>query len=219
MVKKKSKAMPDYDKSDFAKYKTSVTKYMNIVADKKKEIVLKLEKTFRPKTRTQMYKELEDQNKYIEEKDIFTIPNHAERAAAFIIDLVFMFAIVEFSFFISPIVFKGYQLFLYSIKLESQISPDIMRKIIPYLNSFLGLFLFVVSPTSLVNCSLGKKLLKLRVRGDENYTLSFGQVFAREFIAKPFGIIFVIGFILPFFDKKYQKSVHDRVSGTFVIKD
>lgn len=55
---------------------------------------------------------------------------------------------------------------------------------------------------ALFNNSFGKKILKLKVRGDEKYTLSINEAITREFIAKPLSIACLAGFILPFFNKE-----------------
>ena len=86
------------------------------------------------------------------------------------------------------------------------------------LSVFFALFFLVVIPVAFFNVSVGKKLTGQRVRGDNKYTLSISQAFQRELIFKPISIACLVGFILPFFDKK-KKSLHDKMAGTFVIKE
>jgi uncharacterized RDD family membrane protein YckC len=81
-----------------------------------------------------------------------------------------------------------------------------------------ALFFALLLPLSFFNTSLGKKIMKLRVRGDQAYTISLSKAFQRELIFKPISMILLVGFIMPFFTEN-QKSLHDKLAGTMVIKD
>jgi uncharacterized RDD family membrane protein YckC len=76
----------------------------------------------------------------------------------------------------------------------------------------------VVIPVAFFNTSFGKKIMGLRIRGIETYSLSVSTAFSRELIMKPISIILIAGFITPFISKK-ALSVHDFLAKTIVIKD
>jgi uncharacterized RDD family membrane protein YckC len=93
-----------------------------------------------------------------------------------------------------------------------------------FMNSMIGsacfivLFFLIIIPVAFFNTSFGKKILGLRIRGNEKYTLTISEAFLREFILKPLSVILIAGFITPFYTKK-RLSIHDMLSGTFVIDE
>ncbi|MBC7714761.1 MAG: RDD family protein [Rhizobacter sp.] len=209
-----------------------VTKYASTAMDsqieetdvlfkKQSEVALSLVKeTQRPaKTRTALYNELTKNDKVMEEEDYYEFSNPVFRGIALGVDLIFTAVIVKAAILASPIEGKLlHALFLDKYKLQFMFGEEAMLKMITVLSVFFVLFFLIVIPVAFFNVSLGKKLTKLRVRGDGKYSLSIAQAFQRELIYKPIGMACLAGFILPFFDKK-KKSLHDKMTRTFVIKE
>lgn len=189
------------------------------VSKKPEKLVLD-EGSVRPaRTRNELYKELTKNDKVKEEEDYFEFANPVFRGIALAIDAVFAFVLVKFAMLSAPFEAKIIHLmFLDKYKLQFMFGEEAFVKVIMAVSVFLAVFLFIVIPVAFFNVSLGKKLTKLRVRGDNKYTLSISQAFQRELIYKPIGIACLVGFILPFFDKK-KKSLHDKMAGTFVVKE
>ncbi|MGZ3807010.1 MAG: RDD family protein [Bacteriovorax sp.] len=185
----------------------------------RKDPSLKLDEhnSSRAKTRTAMAKELEDQKRKNEE-DVFHLASIPKRATAFVLDALFMMSIPFILKLTSPICRKLIQLFLDKYKLRLLLPEPLFMKGILAVNGFIALYFLVVIPLAFFNLSFGKKMLGLRVRGENRYTLSIGQAFKRELIMKPLSILLIAGFITPFFSKK-RLSIHDMLAGTFVIEE
>lgn len=185
----------------------------------KKERALALEDTgFKTRTRGELYKELTKNEKILEDEDYFEFPTPLERGIALAIDTIFIFILINAVIFISPLELKLVQLFFDNYKLQFMLGDQVLQQILLGGTLFWALFFGVVIPTAFFNTSVGKKMTNLRVRGDDKYTLSISQAFQREIIWKPLSVLCLVGFVLPFFDKK-KKSLHDKISKTFVIKD
>jgi uncharacterized RDD family membrane protein YckC len=185
--------------------------------DKEKKLSLE-ETSYKPRTRNSMYAELAKEDKIMTEEDYYDFAPFPQRGISLIVDSLFIFCLIKTAIFFGPLFFKLVYLFLEKYHLELWISDKILLQVLVYGESFLMLFFLVVIPVAFFNTSLGKKLMGLRVRGDNKYTLSINQAFQRELFYKPLGLIFLVGIGMPFFDKK-KKSLHDKITGTFVIKD
>ena len=207
IVKPQSTAMPD------TPFKTSE------LFGKDKKLTLDEENKRRAKTRTELYNELANKEKVLLDEDFFEFSNPVVRGVALAIDAAFTYGLVKFSLLAAPSEVKLlHLLFLDKYNLEFMFGEKILLTTTMGINIFIALFLFIVIPVAFFNLSLGKKLTGQRVRGDDKYTISIGQAFQREIIYKPISIACLVGFILPFFDKK-KKSLHDKMAGTFVIKE
>lgn len=169
------------------------------------------------KTRAELYKELMDAEVILDE-DVYEYANPLSRGLALVIDLGFLFCIIYTALLLAPFELQIVQHFLGIYKIELIFTPETTMEIFNILNVLATLFFAIVIPVAFFNCSLGKKILKLRVRGDNTYTISLSKAFQRELIFKPVSMIILVGFILPFFDKD-KKSIHDKLAGTLVIKD
>lgn len=184
------------------------------------ESPLQLDETdFKARTRTELYKDLAKGEKEKGEEDYYDFSSPLQRGIGLAIDAVFIFFLVKAVILVlSPIELKLTHYFLDKYKLQFLFGDKVLLKLITGVSLFVMLFMAVVIPAAFFNSSLGKKITKQRIRGDEKYTLSISQAFKRELIWKPISIACLVGFVLPFFDKK-KKSLHDKFSGTFIIKD
>ena len=168
-------------------------------------------------SRGELYKELKKAEQQIE-TDVYDYPTPVSRAAALLIDSAFTVGLVKASIITAPLEIQLVDLFISKYNLQMDIPVEYQIPVFMALTIFLALFFFIVIPTAFFNATLGKKLTGLRVRGVDKYTLSIGQVFWRELLYKPLSIGLLVGFVLPFFNEQKQ-SLHDKISGTFVIKD
>lgn len=194
-------------------------KNTNVITPKNLELTLDEEGQRPARTRGELYKELIKNDKVLEDEDYFEFPNPVFRGIALAIDTLFAFFLVKFTMLLAPLEAKIIHLaFLDKYNLQFMLGETAFVKIIMAVSVFLAVFFFIVIPVAFFNVSLGKKLTKIRVRGENKYTLNISQAFQRELIFKPISMACMIGFVLPFFDKK-KKSLHDKMAGTFVIKE
>lgn len=78
---------------------------------------------------------------------------------------------------------------------------------------------YYVILTSKYGATLGKKAFGLRVIDDSGNNLSIGKAIMREVIGKwVSGLILGIGYLMVAFDEKKQ-GLHDKLAGTFVVKE
>lgn len=177
------------------------------------------EDNFRPtRSRGDLYKELTKGEREKTEEDYYDFSSPIQRGLGLVIDAAFLFGIYKLIVAISPLELTVVNYFLGKYKLQFMFGDKALAEILKYGTIFFALIFAVVIPAAFFNSSLGKKVTGQRIRGDEKYTLSISQAFCRELIWKPLSIGCLVGFILPFFDKK-KKSLHDKISGTFIIKD
>ena len=178
------------------------------------------EKSSRPaRTRNELYNELIKDEKVLEEEDYYEFPNPVNRGAALFIDVVFAYVVIGVFAAAAPLVAQLWHvIFLDKYHLQFIFGEEAMIDLIRYLSIVLSIFFLIVLPVVFFNQSLGKKIAKIKVRGTGNYTLRIPQIFIREVVYKPIGILCLVGFILPFFDKK-KMSLHDKLVGTFVVKE
>lgn len=171
------------------------------------------------KTRTALYNELSKNDKVKDDEDYYEFSSPVARLIALAIDSVFAFALVKSAIFLSPLEGKFlHAVFLDKYKLQFMFGENLTNQFFLVATIFFALFFFIVIPVAFFNVSLGKKMTRQRVRGEGKYTITISQAFRRELIYKPISIVILIGFVLPFFDKK-KKSLHDKLAGTFVIKE
>lgn len=187
------------------------------VTSRQKNLALDEAAVPRTKTRSAMALEIEGV-KDDELKDVYSFAPLPRRAVAFVLDAVFLFAIIFAVRFTTPFWRKLIQYFMDHYKLKFLVSESMVVNIIMGLSGFLALFFLIVIPVAFFNTSLGKKILGLRVRGIEKYTISISDAFKRELIMKPLSIAIIAGFITPFISKK-RLSIHDMLTHTFVIKE
>ncbi len=171
----------------------------------------------RNKTRSAMALELEKEEAKKEE-DVYSLAPIPKRGIAFILDVLFQAALVYLTKMSAPLWRILIQLFLDRYKLHFIIPEPQVMKIIMGVSGFMSFFIFVVIPIAFYNTSFGKKLMGLRVRGSERYTISISQAFKRELIFKPISVLILAGFITPFFSKM-RLSIHDMLANTFVMED
>lgn len=183
----------------------------------KKDRNLKLDTASVPRTKTRsaMANEIDPEEL---EKDFFEFAPYFSRGIALILDLALIAALGFFVKFSTPIWRQAIQLFLDKYNLKFIISENYVMQLIDIINGFMTFFFIVIIPAAFFNVSFGKKIMGLRVRGLEKYSISIEQAIKREMIMKPISILIIAGFITPFFSKNKQ-SIHDMVAGTIVIKD
>ncbi len=185
----------------------------------RKNATLTLDETSLPKMRSRsaMAKELQNlSDTEIEDVDKYApIP---KRGIAFILDCAFIFFLAYAVKFILPLERILIQYFLDKYKLQFIFPEFIVLKALMIISGFFAAIFFVVIPLSFFNLSFGKKIMGLRVRGERQYTISFGKAIKRELIFKPISIAIVAGLITPLFNKK-KLSIHDMLAGTYVIEE
>lgn len=198
---------------------TTTTKVAINSAHKKKAPTLELDTSSVPKTRTrtQLFNEMASQE-VKDEGDLFTYASLIKRGAAFLFDSLILVMIAYLGFMATPIYKTAINLFLDKYKLQLLFPEAIAINIFMGLMIFVGVFFLVIIPLAFFNHSFGKKILKLKLRGDEKFTLSISQVIKRELLFKPLSVILLAGFIMPFFTK-HKQSLHDFLSHTIVIED
>lgn len=197
--------------------KAELHKREKIVTRQKDKLTLDEAAVPRTKTRSAMAIEMQGVSDK-EDEDIYTYAPVPKRGIALIIDLAFTAGLLHGSKLASPYARKLIQFFLDKYKLQLLIPESLVMPTILGVICFLSLFFFIVIPVAFFNHSLGKKLMGLKVRGDEKYTISISQAFSRELIFKPLSLLIIAGFITPFFSKQ-KKSVHDMLGHTLVIED
>lgn len=185
--------------------------------DQSEKLVLDHSSVRPSKTRTELYKELSSGQKG-EDKDHYEYSPIPLRGVAFIIDILFIFILVNVLLMLPAFEVKVVNIFLAKYKLQFMFGDKILSYALAGVTIFFGLFFFVIIPTAFFNTSVGKKITGQRVRGDYKYTLSISQAFQRELIWKPLGIALLVGIFMPLIDKK-RKSLHDKITGTIVVRD
>lgn len=187
------------------------------VLEKQSSLVLDDTISNRPKTRTAMAKVLEKE-KIDDIRNCYSLASIPKRGLAFVLDLVFfyfIFLIVKFS---SSSVRGAIGRFVDGHNYKIIISEAIVMKLIMGGLGLIILFFWVVIPVSFFNVSFGKKLLGLRVRGTDKYSISIIQAFMRELVMKPLSFLIIAGFFTPFISKK-RLSIHDMLADTIVIDE
>lgn len=232
MVDDKDKKVEDQSRDDdwdfttvkpTVKYETpedateSQVKDTKLVTRKKPQLILDESAAPRMKTRSEMAAELSKGNED-EEWDSFVYASVIKRSLAFLIDLIFLGILAIVSYYMAPLCRKILQLFLDRYKIELFLSDANLMNFILLVNMAIAVFFFVVIPVAFYNHSLGKKLLGLKMRGSEKLRIGIDQAMARELVYKPLGILMIIGFFVPFFNKKRQ-AFHDMQSETIVIEE
>jgi uncharacterized RDD family membrane protein YckC len=190
----------------------------NVPKQKTKKLKLDNQKSYRPaKTRAELYREMAQAEEIIE-KDVIEFTTPARRGGALLIDLAFIYLVVDIALMLAPYELALMKHFLDLYKHEFIFANQTMLDSLDIFNVTSALFFALLLPLSFFNSSLGKKIMKLRVRGDQAYTISLSKAFQRELIFKPISMLLVVGFIMPFFSEN-QQSLHDKMAGTLVIKD
>jgi len=194
------------------KFKTSRTS-----VGKGHELKLDVGPARRVKTRSAMAMELNGLSG-TNSDDVYNLAPIDKRAFAFIIDSFFLVGLLYIVKDLSSFLRSLIQIFLDKYNLELIIPEPFVIKFIIAMSSFGLLFFFIAIPLAFFNHSLGKKILGLKVRGENRYTLSIFQAIKRELIMKPISIVIVAGLITPFYSKK-RLSIHDMIAHTFVVVD
>lgn len=213
MIKRPIEQMPPSSTSS----KTSKSKEARVPIRKERKLTLDVGAVPRTKTRSAMAMEMQG----LEDKksgDLYDLAPFPKRAIAFILDSIFLVALLRGAKSASPVIRSLIQFFLDKYNLQFIIPETLVMKIILGLTTFGMLFFFILIPVAFYNHSFGKKILGLRVRGEERYTISIFQALKRELIMKPISIAIIAGFITPFYNEKRQ-SIHDKLTHTFVIED
>lgn len=187
------------------------------IAERKKP-KLALDESAVPKSKTRSAM-AQDLNKApSKEEDVFHYASFPKRGIAFILDMFFALFIAFLVKLTSPLLRHVVQLFLDRYKLKFIVPEIFVMNTVIVVDALFITFFMIVIPLAFYNTSFGKKLLGLRVRSTQRYTISITQAFKRELIYKPLGIIIIAGFITPFFSKM-QQSIHDMLTDTVVIEE
>lgn len=194
-----------------------LAKNKKIGALKRQSLVLDTGAVPRTKTRSAMALEM-DGGAEKETGDVYNCAPLYKRAIAFIIDSLFLVGLYYLVELIAPLWLKIIHYFLDSYKLQLMIPEALVIKAIFFVGGFMSLFFLVVIPVAFFNHSLGKKILGLKVRGEDKYSISIMTAFSREIIMKPISLLILAGLITPFFSKK-KLSIHDMITHTFVVED
>jgi uncharacterized RDD family membrane protein YckC len=169
------------------------------------------------KTRTAMAFDIQDIKNNDTEKDDYELGPLPLRFIAFFIDVLFTFFLGLLLKWGAPLIRGLIQIVLDKYKLKLIFPEIVVMNFILVISTVVAFFFLVIIPLAFFNLSFGKKMLGLRVRSSEKYSLNISQVIKREIFFKPMGILLIAGFITPFFSKK-RLSIHDMLSDTVVIK-
>lgn len=154
-----------------------------------------------------------------EEEEVlsFKLASFPKRFIAFVIDMAFAAVLGIAVYFTTPILRSLIQLFLDKYKLQFWLPEPIVMQLIFTADAIVMIFLFICLPVAFYNHSYGKKIVGLKIRGTQKYTISLVQAIQREIVYKPLGILIVVGFFIPFFNKKHQ-ALQDFLAETHVIE-
>jgi len=83
---------------------------------------------------------------------------------------------------------------------------------------FVIYFVFHIYLMSFKHVSVGKKIMGLMVRGEDEFKLNLSKVLLRELFLKPVSIASVLGVLLAFKHTKRQ-CMHDKILRTIVIQE
>ncbi len=210
----KSMAMPSEKTAQFHLGNTSEDPFDD---GRKRKLKLDYETQKPAKSRQQLYNEMK-QEEAILDRDVFQYASVVQRGVSLALDLGFIFLLYKAIIFLVPFEFKLSQYFMDQYKIEFMFGNAAYIKLLIVLSTLAAVFFGIIIPMAFFNNSFGKKVVGLKVRGDEKYTLTISEAFMREVVMKPISIGCLIGFVLPFFTGKERKSLHDKVVHTFVIK-
>jgi uncharacterized RDD family membrane protein YckC len=102
--------------------------------------------------------------------------------------------------------------------IQFEISDTLLDYLLIILNFCFFYFFIQVCVTWLTQKSIGKMVFKIHLVSFDSNKISFFQAIKREAIFKPLGVIFLLSFIIPFFNDD-NESFHDKLGGTFVAQD
>ncbi len=182
------------------------------------KLTIEHRKPAKASTRTALYNELKKEQDDKVKKDIIVYPSIQKRGIALILDLVLWVGIFLFAKQLAPMV-KG--ILLNSInndQYQNFAKFKYLEKSILISISFIFYFILDFYPTRFYNTTPGKRLLGLRVRGMEDFTLTTEQALMREFIFRPISIFTGIGLIIPLLNEN-NRSLHDFITQTQVVED
>lgn len=209
ILKTNSMAMPDYSgtNDDYREAESLSPKKLELDSD-----------SIRPaKTRQQLYSELKEDEEVLDQ-DVYQFAPFFQRGLALILDTIFLFILYKTVVLVTPYEFKLVHYLMDKYSLNFILGDAILLRLLLVSTAIFVAFVGVIVPMAFFNNSFGKKMLNLKVRGEDKYTLSISQAINREFIAKPISILCIAGFIFPFCNKQ-KKSLHDKITNTFVIRD
>lgn len=169
------------------------------------------------KSRQQLYNEMK-QEEAILDQDVYQYASIVERGISLALDLGFIFLLYKLVMFLVPLEFKLSHYFMDQYKIQFIFGDAALSKLLLIVSTIAVVFCGIVFPMAFFNNSFGKKLVGLKVRGDDKYTMTISEAVMREVVMKPISMGCLIGFVLPFFGGKERKSLHDKVMHTFVIK-
>jgi len=185
----------------------------------RKEPGLSLDEGTVPKMRTRSEMAAALTNMANEEEEVlsFKLASFPKRFIAFVIDMAFAAVLGIAVYFTTPILRSLIQLFLDKYKLQFWLPEPIVMQLIFTADAIVMIFLFICLPVAFYNHSYGKKIVGLKIRGTQKYTISLVQAIQREIVYKPLGILIVVGIFIPFFNKKHQ-ALQDFLAETLVIE-
>lgn len=170
------------------------------------------------KRRDKSEEELEKER--AEEASKMRIATYAQRVQAGAVDLAVMLGLCKVSsmekltYYTEEYFFKVQD----AAGIQLELSDTVLDYILFGIN-FCALYFFVqVCLTWLTQKSIGKMVFKTHLVSFDADKVGLFQAIKREAILKPLGVVFLVGFIMPFFSEDTE-SFHDRFGGTLVAKD
>lgn len=147
---------------------------------------------------------MENQKKDLE--DVIHPPEHQQRLIA---------SLIDYSLVIS--VFICFNIFLVErMNLISRFNHNSRQMYLALF--FSAAFLVCFLPAIFMKSTIGKKILKIKIRGKKYYNPNPFQIFLREAILKPLSIIGLFG-IYVFFTEKESNGLHSQWSATTLTID
>jgi uncharacterized RDD family membrane protein YckC len=142
-----------------------------------------------------------------------------ERMTAGTVDAAFLIAIVLGCQFLAPLINEILDEFLVVITNVISVSPELLTEYGWAIVAAALILLFYTIPSILYKASIGKSFMNIYV-GKESQVgryASIPQAFMREVFFKPISVLSVFGILMIFVNRE-QRSLHDRLSGTSVLK-
>jgi uncharacterized RDD family membrane protein YckC len=139
-----------------------------------------------------------------------------KRTAAQLIDLFVLFILFILSAYFVPVGIKVCQIFMERSKLKFMYDMMTTSQLVQLVIFTFYVFIIFVVFLSITNTTIGKKIMRLEVRGSEYYPLSIMKAFLRELVFKPLSFLTVVGILYAWVNPE-KRTFHDLLSSTIVV--
>lgn len=120
-------------------------------------------------------------------------------------------------FFIVTLVY-AIMLAIAIVSIENKETRMTLVVVVSLLIPFTKFLYNVIGESSKAQGTIGKKMMDIKVTGDDGAAISTGTAFVRNIAKIVSNITFGFGYLYCFLNKK-QQCLHDSIAGTLVVKD